>query len=279
MSRSALLDPVLAPVWRGLGEIPDGWGRCVVTLGVFDGVHRGHAHLIGSAVRLGRARRLPTVLVTFDPHPARVLGLPRDTAALSTVERRAELAHQLGVDAVCVVPFTPALARVEAGDFAAQVLVGALHADAVVVGSNFTFGHRGTGDVDALRRLGEEHGFSTHPVGLLHAVGTPCSSTYIRGCLARGDVVAAARALGCPHRVDGVLFLAGEVVGAEVVVAEGAAVPAPGRYVGRLTGTVGRPVDLEVTAAGRLFVRLPGRAADLAGQSVAVDFLRRGEDR
>jgi len=249
------------PLWRGLDDIPAGFGPGVVTLGVFDGVHRGHTRLIERAVRLGRARRLPTVLVTFDPHPARVVGIARDTSTLSTVERRAELAADLGVNAVCVLPFTRELAAVPAEEFVERVLIGALRVAAVVVGANFTFGHRGAGDVDTMRRLGERHGFTADGVGLLEAVGAPCSSTYVRERLGRGDVRGAAHALGRPHRVEGAL------VAGTLVVPDGTAVPAPGRYAARLGCGIG--TELVVGADGALRLTAAG-----AGQ-VAVDVLDR----
>lgn len=167
-----------------------------------------------------------------------------------------------------MLPFTPTLAQVSAADFVAQVLVGTLHAAAVVVGSAFTFGHRGAGDVATLQRLGQEHWFTAHGVGLLPEVDAPCSSTFARGCLRRGDVRAAARALGGPHCVDGVLASAGVRVG-ELVVAADTAVPAAGRYAGRLAGA--QPVDLEVTADGRVLVISTGPTRGRAG----VDFLTR----
>lgn len=256
------------PLWRSFDEGPADWGSGVLTLGVFDGVHRGHARLIGRAQQVGRSLELPTVLVTFDPHPARVLGIPRDTATLSTIDRRAELANTLGMDAVCVLAFTPELARIAPEEFVERVLVGALHSAAVVVGAYFTFGHHGTGDVDTLRRLGPLLGFTAHWADLLEEVDTPCSSTYVRGCLRRGDVGGAARALGRPHRVDGLLAAVGART-YELFVPAPTAIPAPGRYTGRLGGA--RPVDLEVTADGRVFVTATGLMLGRAG----VDFLTR----
>jgi riboflavin kinase/FMN adenylyltransferase len=247
------------PVWRAVDEIPAGWGPCVVTLGVFDGLHRGHARLVQRAVQAGRARGLPVVLVTFDPHPARVVGVPRDTAALTTVERRAELAGDLGVDAVCVLPFTPAFAQLSPGAFVERVLVGSLRAAAVVVGANFTFGHRGAGDPALLQELGDRHGFTVEPVALLHEVDAPCSSTYVRERLRAGDVRGAARALGRPHRVDGIAR------GGALVAAEGTALPAPGLYIARVDG--GRRTSVEVTRGGGLLVVAEG--------PVSVEFLDR----
>lgn len=252
-------------LWHGLDEVPVDWPDCAVTIGVFDGVHRGHARLIERARRIAAIRGLPTVLVTFDPHPAQVLGLPKDTAALSTVQARAALVHRLGVNAVCVLPFTKELAAVPAPEFARQVLVDTLHAKSVVVGANFTFGHRGAGTVDSLRELGRVHGFDAHGVPLLPAGDTACSSSYVRKCLRNGDVRAATCALGRPHRVDGVRAANGEVL-----LAPGTAVPGAGRYKGTVDGCMG---TVEVTEDGRLFERIP---CDTKGVATAkVQFLER----
>ncbi|GAA5133732.1 cytidyltransferase [Pseudonocardia adelaidensis] len=245
--------PAITRLWRGVEEVPAGWGPCVVTLGVFDGLHRSHARLVERAVRTGRTRGLPVVLVTFDPHPARVVGRPRDTAALTTVERRA----------VCVLPFTPDLAQLSPGAFVERVLVGALRAAAVVVGANFTFGRRGAGDPALLRGFGNGYGFTVEAVALLHEVEALCSSTYVRERLRAGDVRAASRALGRPHRVDGI------ACGRALDVAEGTALPAPGRYVARVDGA--RRTTVEVTPCGRVLVGAEGPASveflDLAGPS------------
>lgn len=250
-------------LWHGLADVPADLGPRVVTLGVFDGVHRGHARLIGQALATGRELGVPTVLVTFDPHPARVVGLPRDTAVLSSIERRAELAWEHGVAEVCVLPFTKAFARVGPAEFVAEVLVERLRAAAVVVGENFTFGHRGAGTLGTLRRLGGRHGFRVLGVDLLRGAdgATPCSSTYIRDCLRRGDLDAAARALGRPHHLEGYLAANGELV-----VPKDTALPRPGRYAGRLgSGGTGETVDVEVTVEGRVVLRLPRRGPGPAG--------------
>ena len=140
--------------WRGLEAVPTGWGRSIVTVGVFDGVHRGHQKLINRTVERGRARGLPTVLVTFDPHPAEIIRPGRHPARLTSLRRRAELVAELGIDAFCVLPFTPELQHMEAAAFAYEVLVDRLHAAEVVVGRNFTFGHKAAGNVRAAHRAG-----------------------------------------------------------------------------------------------------------------------------
>ena len=150
--------------WRGLGGVPPGWGRSVVTIGVFDGVHRGHQQLIGAAVAQGRERGLPTVLITFDPHPAEVVRPGSHPARLTSLRRRADLVAELGVDAFLVLPFTIELARMSPAEFAHEVLVERLHAAAVMVGPNFTFGHRAAGNFAVLGELGARFGFAVEGV-------------------------------------------------------------------------------------------------------------------
>lgn len=240
-----------AALWRGLGEVPAGFGPCVVTIGVFDGLHRGHRRLVEHAVRAGQASRLPTVLVTFDPHPARVLGSTRDTARLSTIGRRAELAGELGLDAVCALPFTAEFAQFSPAEFAEQVIVAGLRARTVVVGTNFTFGHRAAGTVSTLCELGLQHGFTTQGVRLLHEADTRCSSSAVRAFLRHGDVDGARRLLGRPHRVEGTVHPVDDGV-RELVTPPGTALPAPGRYRGRFPGA--GPATLIVTEHGRLLI-------------------------
>jgi len=252
------------PVFHAPREVPATLGPCVATLGVFDGVHRGHARLIERAVVLGRAHGLPTLLVTFDPHPAKVLGLPRDTSALTTVDRRAELAGRLGVDAVCVLPFTTTFARLSPEEFAADVLVKSLRVAHVVVGANFTFGHRGAGTAAMLADLGERHGFAVAAVDLLPAgASVPCSSTYIRRCLRDGDLSAATRALGRPPHLEGELDAAGALS-----FAPGTALPRPGTYIVRLPNRRAARLTL-----GRHGAHLHGTG--LAPGRIGVDVLAR----
>ncbi|MET0864613.1 MAG: bifunctional riboflavin kinase/FMN adenylyltransferase, partial [Nakamurella sp.] len=190
--------------WRGVDEIPAGWGRCVLTVGTFDGVHRGHQALIKDAVDTGRVLGLPVVLMTFDPHPAEVVRPGSHPALLTTLRRRAELVAELGVDGFLVLPFTVALSKMTAEEFVHDVIVDRLHAASVVVGENFRFGHRGAGSVELLRELGPRFGFTVNGIGLVtEPDSVTVTSTYVRSCIAAGDVIAAAEALGRPHRVEG----------------------------------------------------------------------------
>jgi riboflavin kinase/FMN adenylyltransferase len=260
---------VRAPValWSGLDEVPTRWGPCAVTIGVFDGLHRGHARLVERTVSLARAHDVPAVMVTFDPHPARVVGPPRDTATLSTPRRRAELAGPLGVDAVLVLPFTRELARSEPSDFVRRVLVDRLGACAVVVGADFRFGAQGIGDVDLLHRLGQQFGFVTEGIDVVRLDEQRCSSTHVRTCLAGGDVAAAAEALGRPHRVEA------RLTGRLLEVAPGTAIPRPGRYRGILRiGPHAHVVDVLVDRSASLVVDGPPPAPD-DHRTAVLDFL------
>jgi riboflavin kinase/FMN adenylyltransferase len=226
--------------WQGLDEVPAGWGESVVTIGQFDGVHRGHQSVVARAVERGRERGLPVVVVTFDPHPDEVIRPGSHPPFLCSTRRRAELLAGLGVDAVCVLPFTLAFSRLDPDEFVRAVLVERLHAAAVVVGEDFVFGHRAVGDVALLARLGEKYEYVTEGLPLLVLDGVRISSTEIREWLEEGDVAEAAKALGRPHRVEGVVVRGhqrGRQLGfptANVESPPHTAIPADGVYAGWL---------------------------------------------
>jgi riboflavin kinase / FMN adenylyltransferase len=229
-------------VWHDVAEIDRALGPSVVTIGNFDGVHRGHRHVIDEARQLaGRLGDLPVVAVTFDPHPMTVIRPDKAPEPLTSVETRIALLAAAGADAVLVLRFTPELADQPAEVFAETVVFGALHAAGVVVGENFRFGHRALGDVALLRSLGAQHGAEVVGVPLEGAGGHPWSSTYIRTCLAAGDVAAAAEALGRPFSLHG-RVVRGEQRGRELgyptanvpVSSSHTAVPADGVYAGCL---------------------------------------------
>jgi riboflavin kinase / FMN adenylyltransferase len=278
--------------WRGLDDVPGGWGRSVVTVGVFDGVHRGHQQLIRRAVEVAADRTLPSVLITFDPHPTEVLRPGQHPAQLTTLSRRAELVDAMGVDAFCVLPFTPELARMPADEFAHEVLVERLHAAAVVVGDNFTFGYGATGHVDLLRQFGRRFGFVAEGLSLISDPGedgVTFSSTYIRSCIDSGDVQAAADALGRPHRVEGVVVRGdqrGRELGfptANLATTPYAAIPADGVYAGRFVHA-GRELSAAVsigtnpTFSGRertVEAYVLDLDEDLYGHRASIDFVAR----
>ncbi len=226
--------------WRGLEAVPTGWGHCVVTIGVFDGIHRGHVEIIRTAVAAARERGVPSVLLTFTPHPSEVVRPGSHPPVLTSIVRRAELVEELGIDVFCALPFTLEFSRLPPDEFAHRALVAQLHASAVVIGDNFRFGHHAAGDEAVLHRLGETFGFSVDAVPLLRDGDTPISATYVRSRVQAGDMGAAAHALGRPHRVDGVVERGdqrGRELGfptANLRTEPWTAVPADGVYAGRV---------------------------------------------
>ena len=230
--------------WRGLEDIPEGWGRSVVTIGSYDGVHRGHQLILGRTVRRARQLGVPAVVVTFEPHPSEVVRPGSHPPLLATHERRAELMAGLGVDAVLVLPFTTEFSKLSPADFVVKVLVDKLHALCVVEGPNFRFGHKAAGDVTALAELGETYDYEVLLVDLSERSadgGEPFSSTLARRLVAEGDMRGAAEVLGRPHRVEGEVVRGakrGRELGfptANLETAPHTAVPADGVYAGWLT--------------------------------------------
>jgi riboflavin kinase/FMN adenylyltransferase len=299
--------------WQGLADVPEGWGRSVVTIGVFDGVHLGHQRIVGAALAASRRLALPVVVVTFDPHPSEVVRPGSHPPLLCTVRRRAQLLAGLGADAVCVLPFTLEFSRLQPDEFARVVLVDRLHARWVVVGENFRFGHRAAGRIALLAELGEKYDFGAEGVPLLAedgdgggaaeiggdeaaAVPVTVSSSVIRDHLNAGDVAAAARDLGRPHRLEGVVVRGhqrGRALGfptANLETAPQAAIPADGVYAGWLAAldedgneTERWPAAISIgtnpTFDGRHRVveayALDRDDLDLYGVHVAVDFAAR----
>jgi riboflavin kinase/FMN adenylyltransferase len=226
-------------LWRSLADVPADLGPTAVVIGNFDGVHLGHRRVLARARELADQRGIPVVAVTFDPHPMAVLRPEHAPTQLTTVERRAELLDEAGADHVLALPFDRDMAGWTPEEFAQRVLVGTVHAEVVVVGANFRFGSRASGDVGTLRAFGRQHGFEAEGIPL---DGGPMvwSSTYVRTCLAAGDVAGAAEALGHPYAVRGVVARGdrrGRDLGfptANVPTDGMTAVPADGVYAGWL---------------------------------------------
>ncbi len=268
----------------------------MVTIGVFDGVHRGHQQIVGRAVALARDAGAPAVVLTFDPHPSEVVRPGSQPAMLTTPRYKAQLLEALGVDVLCVLPFTLDFSRLAPDEFVHAVLVEHLHAITVVVGDNFRFGHKAAGDLAGLAALGRRFGFATEGVPLLHDGDIVFSSTYIRACVAAGDVATAAQALGRPHRLEGVVVRGdrrGRELGfptANVEPPPRAAVPADGIYAGWLVrGGDALPAAISIgtnpTFEGRTrrveayVVDAPPEAdLDLYGDHVGLDFVARLRD-
>lgn len=286
--------------WRGLADVPEGWGRSVVTIGSYDGVHRGHQLIIGRAVERARELGVRSVVVTFDPHPSEVVRPGSHPPLLAPHHRRAELMAGLGVDAVLILPFTAEFSRLSPADFVRTVLVDALGAALVVEGPNFRFGHRAAGDVRVLAELGADHDFRVEVVDLYeHGAaggGEPFSSTLARRLIAEGDVAGAMEVLGRPHRVEGVVVRGaqrGRELGyptANVETLPYSAIPADGVYAGWLVVegeampaaiSVGTNPTFDGTQRTVEAYAIDRVGLDLYGMHAAVDFLAylRGQEK
>ncbi|AEM81771.1 bifunctional riboflavin kinase/FAD synthetase [Streptomyces violaceusniger] len=286
--------------WRGLEDIPEDWGRSVVTIGSYDGVHRGHQLIIGRAVARARELGVPAVVVTFDPHPSEVVRPGSHPPLLAPHQRRAELMAGLGVDAVLVLPFTTEFSRLTPADFVAKVLVDKLHARVVVEGPNFRFGHKAAGNVAFLRELGTTYDYEVEVIDLYErgeaGGGEPFSSTLVRRLVAEGDVAGAMEVLGRPHRVEGVVVRGaqrGRELGfptANLETPPHTAIPADGVYAGWLTArgeampaaiSVGTNPQFDGTERTVEAYAIDRVGLDLYGLHVEVDFLAylRGQEK
>lgn len=241
-------------IWYGLDRVPEhvAAGGTVVTIGVFDGVHRGHQELVRRTVAKARELGVPSVMFTFDPHPTVVFRPESVPALLGTVAERARLAQDMGIDNVVVVSFTKEISSWSPEEYVDNVLVNLLHAKAVYVGENFTFGHKAAGTPEMLHELGQERGIDVTVVKLLaeeSARGSSAGagehvvcSTWIRGALAAGDVEGANEALGRKFCVTGEVThgagRGGRALGfptANLYFPDKYALPADGVYAGYVT--------------------------------------------
>ncbi|WP_337060990.1 bifunctional riboflavin kinase/FAD synthetase [Kineococcus sp. G2] len=281
--------------WDDLADVDPGFGPSVLTVGNFDGVHRGHVAVLERVVRAARERGAAAVAVTFDPHPLQVLVPERAPGLLTGLERRLELVAACGLDAVLVLPFTRELASWTPERFVEDVFVRALGAVEVVVGHDVRFGRRNSGDLGTLRELGERHGFEVTAVDDLgDGAGHPprWSSTAVREALAAGDVERAAAVLGHPHRVSATVVHGdhrGRELGYPTANLSGedveGLVPADGVYAGWLHRPSGQRLPAAVSVGSNPTfdgverrveahcVDSPG--LDLYGERVAVDFVHR----
>jgi riboflavin kinase / FMN adenylyltransferase len=269
---------------------PQGWPLPVVTIGNFDGVHRGHQALVEVSRERALALGGTVVVLTFDPHPARVLSPDRAPSSLTTIAQKAEILGGLGVDRLAILPFTAELAGRTAADFASLVLRGALGARVVVVGEPFRFGRGREGDVTALEALGRALGFEVIAVAPVLVGQTPVSSSRIRSALEIGDVEGAEQLLGRAFFVDGEVIRGaarGRTLGFPTanVASENETLPATGVYVcwSQEEGTgaripavanVGRRPTFGGGALG-LEVHLLDWSGDLYGRRLRVGFTAR----
>lgn len=175
----------------------------VVTIGNFDGVHAGHRQLLRRVLELSSEHSLKSAVLTFDPHPTRIVAPERAPKLLTTIEERVALIREQGVEEVVVLPFTAEVARLTPQEFVEQIVIGRLHARIVMVGDNFRFGHKQSGDINVLTRLGERFGFQTHIVSAVRVRGRIVSSSEIRRLIEAGNVSMACRLLEIPYDLRG----------------------------------------------------------------------------
>ncbi|HLF55829.1 MAG TPA: bifunctional riboflavin kinase/FAD synthetase [Thermoanaerobaculia bacterium] len=277
------------------GELPRGG---VVTIGNYDGIHRGQRAVLDGVVARAREIGAPALVVTFDPHPLAVLDPPRAPQRIASDAQRERLFAAAGVDAVWVVPFTAEFARRPAADFVRDLLVDRLGVREVHVGSRFGFGRARGGNLELLERMGAEHGFAVRGVPELDNGGEPISSTRIRAALAAGEVEKAAALLGRPFARGG-RVVAGDHLGRRIgwptanLAADTELLPAHGVYAAKLrrleesgpalTGVanVGVRPTRGGDAAPRVEIHLFDFDAELYGEEVEIEFHHRlrGERR
>ena len=225
--------------WNGLSQVPAGVGPSVVTIGNFDGVHRGHAQVLTRLVERARELSARSVAITFDPHPSQVHRPAQAPPLICGLTDRLDLLEQTGLDAVLVLPYSLEFAQLTPREFVAEYIVGALDARVVAVGRDVRFGLNNSGTLATMIELGQELGFT---VEVIDDVGNDrtsrWSSSAVRELLLDGDVTEAAHVLGRPHRLRGVV-VHGDARGRELGFptanlsqeAEGM-IPADGVYAG-----------------------------------------------
>jgi riboflavin kinase / FMN adenylyltransferase len=227
-------------VIHGLDQVPPGFGPSALTIGNFDGVHAGHRRILRRVRQIAEAHGWRASVLTFDPHPTKVVAPAQAPKLMTQPEQRCALMRQEGVEQVLILPFTSEVALLSPEQFVEQILVQKLDARAVVVGENFRFGHKKAGDVRLLDRLGRRLGFTTEIVPAVLCRGTTVSSSSLRHLIASGAVTRAARFLMRPYALEGEV-VAGHGVGKDKTVptlnlsTQSEVLPKRGVYVTRTT--------------------------------------------
>ncbi|MBI4511652.1 MAG: bifunctional riboflavin kinase/FAD synthetase [Deltaproteobacteria bacterium] len=226
-------------VFRGAKNLTRPLREPVVAIGNFDGVHVGHRALLSKARQAARARGGEAVVLTFDPHPAKVLAPKLAPPLIANLEQKLELLAGIGVDACVLEPFSWELASKSPDEFVAENLVTLLHAREVVVGHDFTYGSKRQGDTKSLKEAGAAHGFQVHVIPAVTINGLVVSSTKVRELVLEGNVEGANLLLGRELEVDGVVVKGagrGRSIGFPTanVVTENELLPRPGVYAGHL---------------------------------------------
>src|SRR4051794_35400348 len=211
----------------------------VATIGNFDGVHRGQRAILDRVAARAEELGVPSVVVTFDPHPLTVLSPERAPAALTTPKQKERLLEEAGIAVMLVVRFTAELSRVPARTFVRELLRDKLGLKEIYVGSGFVFGHKREGDLALLQEMGREMGFSASGVEEVVYAGERISSTRIRRAIGEGNVVEAAEMLGRPYSIAGVIAR-GDRMGQKLgwptinLMSDNKLLPADGVYASRV---------------------------------------------
>jgi riboflavin kinase / FMN adenylyltransferase len=204
-------------IYRSLAEAPDNFGPCAITIGNFDGVHCGHRQILRDVMTVAREEGWKSAVLTFDPHPAKLVAPANAPRLLTTIEERAQIILEQGIDQILILPFTPEIAALEPQDFVREILVDKLQARAVLVGTNFHFGKRAAGNAAMLVELGDRFSFETEIIEPVVWRKRVISSSAIRGAIEAGNVSAACRMLGRPYALRG-LVVPGEGRGSKQTV-------------------------------------------------------------
>jgi len=280
-------------------DVPELAAGSALTIGAFDGVHRGHQAVLAETRRLGDDAGLPTVVVTFDRHPASVVRPESAPLLLTDVDQKLEVLDATGlVDWAVVVTFDAARAAEDASEFVGRLLVGTLGARLVVVGEDFHFGRGRRGNVELLRSLGTDLGFDVIGLRLVPGTDGPVSSTAVRRLVTAGDVAGARSLLGRDYEVRGVVVDGdhrGRQLGyptANVAVPTGILLPGDGIYAGRYVDGDGGTRAAAISVGHRLTFHTPAGSpvleaflldfdGDLYGRPARVRFVERlrGEER
>ncbi|HSM78809.1 MAG TPA: bifunctional riboflavin kinase/FAD synthetase [Bryobacteraceae bacterium] len=227
-------------VYHGLQSAPPDFGPCALTIGNFDGVHAAHRRIMEQVSALAGARGWKAAVLTFDPHPARLVAPERAPSLMTSLPQRSAFMESAGIQEVLVLPFTWEIARLTPEEFARDVLAARLQARFVLVGENFRFGAKASGNTATLAELGVRYGFETRIFPAVRRRGRIVSSSEIRRLIRSGNVYLAGRMLERPHFLEGTV-VSGHGVGSKQTVPtlnlETAAevLPANGVYVTRTT--------------------------------------------
>jgi riboflavin kinase/FMN adenylyltransferase len=190
-------------VFRSLSEVPRDFGPCATTIGNFDGVHMGHQALIKRVASLAAERGWKAAVLTFDPHPAKIVAPTRAPRLIMTTDQRAEVMGSLGIQEVLILPFTRELSELSPEEFVRNVLVDAMQVRAVLVGEDFRFGHKQAGDTDLLTKLGAQYGFEVDPIDPVNVRGERVSSSLVRQMTLAGRINRVGRLLGRSFSLEG----------------------------------------------------------------------------